>query len=248
MRRIPLVILALFACDLFLVIAPVIDHSVDSPIARLRTFIHLDAENTLQAWYSSMQWLAAGILFGLMFIHAYRSQLPGALAIGLLAAACVAFSVDEIAGIHEWIGQRSDALLPGGDRANTPLFRTGIWPILLGIPVLATLFVIVVRARRIFLPRSPKALSMLTAGLIIMFTGALAVELAVNLIGSRTADPDLALVQLVCEEFLEMLGVSIVVWSGLELLRTYGFELRIPVAMRLADSRPTALSPRPSGT
>lgn len=228
-RRVPVPVALLFAMDIALVAAPVIDYWSGSPFGRLRHLIDLDAENTLPTWYSSMQWFCAAFLFALLTIHAYRSRLRGLTAAAALALACCAFSIDEIAGIHEWLGHKSDALLPGGSRAATGLWSTGLWPFLLGIPVLLMLTVVVIRIRDIFVARSPRALQLLVVGLVIMFTGALGVELAANLVGTGSGNGGLVLSQLVLEEFMEMLGVSFIVWSAYDVLLAYGFELKMPV-------------------
>lgn len=228
LQRVPFWIVVLLLLDVALIAAPVIDYWLGSPFSRLTLLIHLDRENSLQSWYSSMQWFCAGILFGTLVVHLIRNQPAGLWAMAGLSLLFFVFSVDEITGVHEWVGQKSDALLPGGDRGNTALWRTGIWPLLIGIPVLALLALSVVRIRRLFLPHSRQAFALLIAGLTIMFTGALVVELGANLIEVRPGNRGLILLQLVCEEFLEMLGVSLVVWSAYELLRAYGFELRVP--------------------
>ncbi len=247
MRRIPPLVLALFTINIVLILLPVIDYAAGSPFSKLRNFFYLDAETTLQAWYSSMQWFLAASLFGAFALYAYRSRLPGMLAIVAFTGLCLAFSVDEIAGIHEWLGERSDALLPGGDRANSIFARTGIWPILIGVPMLVVLAVMVFRARRIFLPRASLAFWLLAIGLATMFTGALAIELLANLLDKPTDASEyqaIHLLQHATEEFLEMLGVSLIVWSGLELLKTYGFALQTPApAVSAAAAREARRAP-----
>ena len=228
LRQIPLLILALLAVDVALVLAPAIDYAAGSPYPRLRKLLDLGGEMTVQAWYSSVQWAVAAALFAFVFFHAYRNRMQGAIPMGLLTLACLAFSVDEVVAVHEWIGDKSDVLLPGGDRANTSFSRTGIWPFLLGIPVLAILGTLVVRVRHIFIPRSRRALLLLIAGLAAMFTGALAVELAVNLVEPTDDYSGWLLLQHVFEEFLEMLGITLIIWSGLALLRDHGFVLQMP--------------------
>jgi len=41
----------------------------------------------------------------------------------------------------------------------------------------------------------------------------------------------LFLTQVVVEEFLEMLGVTLIAWSASSLLDAYGFQLRLPAAV-----------------
>lgn len=231
MRRMPVPVIALLVVDVVLIALPVIDHAFGSPYNRLRHFLSLDDETTLQAWYSSIQWFVAGGLYGVLFIYAHRSQRRGMLAIGLFASMCIAFSLDEIAWIHEWVGQKLDVFLPGGDRANTIFSRTGLWPLLIGLPVLGVLTAILLRARAIFFPFSPRAFRLLATGLVIMFTGALVIELMVNALERPVDYGGIHLLQHASEEFLEMSGVTIIVWSGLEILQAHGIELHIPEAV-----------------
>lgn len=230
MRRVPFFILLLLAADAVLIVLPAIDLALGSPFSKIRHLVSLDDETTLQAWYSSMQWFVAACLYGALFIYAYRSKLRGAVAVGLFASLCLAFSVDEIVWIHEWLGQKSDALLPGGTRKSTILSRTGIWPVLIGVPVLIALAIIVARARSLFFPHSPRAFRLLAIGLIVMFTGALAIELTVNALERPIQYGWINFLQHASEEFMEMLGVTIIVWSGLEILQAHGIELHMPDA------------------
>lgn len=94
--------------------------------------------------------------------------------------------------------------------------------------MLAALALIVQQMRRVFLPVAPRALRLLVTGLVIMFTGALLIELGANLFEKIPEYPALNLVQLVVEEFLEMLGVSFIVWAAYELLHAQGFALKMP--------------------
>lgn len=228
--RLPTLAVALLAIDVLLIVAAATNFLLGAPFARINDLVYLDGETTLQAWYSSVQWLLAGALFGMLALHALRARLRGALALAAFSALCIVFSIDEITGIHEWLGRKSDVLLPGGDRQNTVLWRTGIWPLLIGIPVLVVLAVLTVRMRAIFVPRARHALTVLVAGLVVMFSGALAVELAVNWVDSAPSARGWLLLEHAVEELLEMIGVTLIVWSALDTLRIYGFALTVPSA------------------
>lgn len=231
LRRIPVFIAVLIALDVALVLAPMIDFWLGSPYAIVRNTLNLDSEHSLPAWYSSIQWFCVGALFGVLAIGAFMSNFkklpPGFATMAIFSLVCIAFSADEIVGIHEWLGLRSDALLPGGDRANISLWRTGVWPLLIGMPVVVIFVYMVMRMRRVFAP-SPRALRLFIGGLALMFAGALLLELAANLIATPKESRGLVMLQVGAEEFLEMLGVSVLAWSALDLLRAYGVELRAP--------------------
>lgn len=228
LRRLPILVLLLLAADVALAVAPLLDAWVGQPFRRLTNFLNPDGENTLPTWYSSMQWFSAGALFALFAIYAAWQRLRGMLSVAALAFACLAFSIDEIAEIHEQLGMTSDALFSSGTRHGTAFWSTGLWPFVIGVPVVVALGVVVRGMRTLFTERAPAALRLLIAGLVIMFTGALAVELGSNLVADGAGRTGAELLQVVLEEFLEMLGVTFIVWSACELLGAYGFALKLP--------------------
>lgn len=224
--RIPLAIALLFACDFGLVLLSVVDFLIGSPSATLRRWLDLNAEDSLPAWYSSVQWFCAALLLALIPAYLWRRQ-PGwsTRAIAALALVCLLFSVDEILGIHEWLGVKVDALLPGGAREGTALWRTGIWPFAIGLPVVLALgAVLLMLDRRMHGPRR-RAIRLLAFGFAVMFSGALILELAGNLVELRPENAAAVLAQLVVEELFEMLGVTLIVWSAWELLLAHGFSM-----------------------
>lgn len=229
-RRIPLLIALLFAADLLLALIATVDFAAGHPFPRLSNLFNLDTESTIPTWYSSMQWFCAGAMFSLFAAHAWRSRMRGALCIVAVALACLTFSVDEIAEIHERLGAAADTLMSHGTRHGTALWSTGLWPFLIGIPVIAMLTVVVRGTRHIFLARAPHALGLLIVGFVVMFTGALVVELGANLLGATAPHGGWFTAQVVAEELLEMLGVTLITWSASSLLQAYGFEVRIPAA------------------
>jgi hypothetical protein len=70
---------------------------------------------------------------------------------------------------------------------------------------------------------------------IIMFSGALLVELAKNLIGADAAGGGAAMMQVVLEEFLEMIGVTVIIWAAYDLVVAHGFALSTPLASMAAQ-------------
>lgn len=173
--------------------------------------------------------------------YGYRSRLRGWLLVAGIALMCLAFSVDEITAIHEFLGTISDRLFQSGSREGTALWNTGMWPFVIGIPVLIVISVLVHGMRQVFVATASGALWKLIAGFVIMFTGALVIELGANLISVVPDSQGLVLGQVVLEEFLEMLGVTFIVWSAYELLAGYGFGLRVPAVAGFSPTpRPTA--------
>ena len=242
-RRIPLLIVLLFAADITLALIPVIDFEAGHPFQRVSNLFNLDTESTVPTWFSSMQWFCAGAMFALFAFNALRSRMRGAVSIAALALACIVFSIDEIAEIHERLGSALDAFMDNGSRAGTALWSTGLWPFLIGIPAIAMLAIAVRGTRHIFLRRAPRALVLLIVGFIVMFTGALGVELASNLIDASAPHGGWFLTQVVTEEFMEMLGVTFIAWSAATLLQAYEFELRMPA---IPPQQRTEVRPRPA--
>jgi hypothetical protein len=243
LRQIPPLIALLFAADVALALIPVIDFALGHPFPRLSNLFNLDTESTVPTWYSSMQWFCAGAMFALFAFHAWRSRMRGALSIVVLALACLTFSLDEIAEIHERLGFAADALMSHGSREGTALWSTGLWPFVIGIPAIALMAVAVRGTRHVFLARAPRALVLVIVGFVVMFAGALAVELVANLLPATAPHGGLFLAQVVTEEFLEMLGVTLIAWSASSLLTAYGFELRLPAA---APERHADITVRPA--
>ena len=68
-RRVPLWIAFLVLVDVALIVLPALDFWVGQPFARLTSLINLNSENSVQAWYSSMQWFCAGVLFAVGALH-----------------------------------------------------------------------------------------------------------------------------------------------------------------------------------
>ena len=127
-------------------------------------------------------------------------------------------SLDEIASIHEQLGSMSDQLLPAGDRAAMIFPRTGIWMFLIGLPFIALLWALIVAVRP-YLVHERGALAKIIAGMAVMLSGALVVEIFINLFERGSAG---ATIQIVVEELLEMLGATIVLWGSYELARADG--------------------------
>ena len=244
LRGVPLLIAILFAADIVLALIPVVDYAAGHPFPRLSNIFNLDTESTVPTWYSSMQWLCAGAMFALFAFHAWRSRMRGAFSIALLALACITFSIDEIAEIHERLGFIADSLMSHGTRQGSALWSTGLWPFLVGIPAIAAMVTVVRGTRHIFLARAPGALLLVIVGFIVMFTGALAVELVANMLPAAAPHGGLFLAQVEVEEFMEMVGVTLITWSAWSLLVVYGFELRLPQAAT-AEQR-AAVTVRPA--
>lgn len=213
---VPPVILTLIAIDILLCMMYVMNLLLDAPSSKLTALLDLNGENSIPAWYSSMQYFLAFLLSSVYVKNLVR-QNSKAILLLLLPAMFLLMSIDESVMIHEWLGRRTDVLLPGGDRAGTMFQQTGIWMIVLGLPFLI-LFFSWARSVRKHLP-SP-ALNKLVLGLCIMLSGALGCEFISNFIRSSFVTAEIVL-----EEGLEMIGTTIMLWAVYELVTEYVDEM-----------------------
>jgi hypothetical protein len=221
----PVGIWLLFALDLALTLAYIADYLAGSPSVQLRHWLDLGDERSLATWYSSMQWFCAALLFGLIPASLRKRPSRTVLALAGVALLCLVFSVDEAIGVHEWLGRKSDALLPGGDRHNTSLWRTGVWPLLIGMPAAGAVALLLGALWRGLSADERAAGRTLIAGFAILFCGAVGVELFSNLNDARPEHRALVVLQCSLEELLEMIGVTAIVWSGYGFARARGLEL-----------------------
>jgi hypothetical protein len=207
--RIPLLILFCFAADLALGLVFLVDAAWGDTMQHF----HLEMEANVPTWYASAQLQLVALLLGLFACARFERSNPDTWLLALLPLVFIALSADETAGVHEWIGYRSDALLPGGSREGTALARTGIWMFVLGLPLAALLLYAVHRLRAYL--SYPGVLPKFVAGLAVFLVGAAGVEVLVNFVedGSQAH-----MVQVFFEEVLEMAGVTTMLWAARDLL------------------------------
>lgn len=186
-------------------------------------------EGNVPTWYASLQWsLAAGLL------TVYALMAPLGLSRGmrlyLPALGALFLSMDESAAIHEWIGLRSDFLLPDQTRSGTIVSVTGIWMlILLPLAILAGLWV--ARLLADHLRAAPRAALLFAAGALLFVLGAGVLELGGNVASeSRSLLIGIA----IAEEVTELMGASMVVWGAWELLQVSGLRVNRPTLHRAA--------------
>ncbi|MCO6415638.1 hypothetical protein JYK14_05530 [Siccirubricoccus sp. KC 17139] len=205
---------ALLAVDLALVVANLLAFALSG---RIPILIYLDEEGNLPAWWSSAKLLLAGLLLALVALRSRRVDRAGWM-LGLLAAAFIAMSVDEVSGLHERAGVELDELI--GDRTGTAFHRTGLWVFAIGLPAALAMTCGVHRLAR-FLGQVPGAPRQLLTGICLLMAGAIGVEAAGNFVfpegeveAGRLRGTDLAVICL--EEFLEMAGSSVLFWASLQ--------------------------------
>jgi hypothetical protein len=218
MVRIPAVIAMLLLIDLIFGFLYLSDYAAGQPLGELTSFIDLNGEQNLPTWYSSVQWFLVAALLGVFAWKNVGMREAGSWLLLALPSVFLFFSLDEVAQIHEWLGDKSDILLPGSDRANTPFFHTGIWMFVLGLPFLA-FFVALILSMRAYFRRAPGSLVRMFAGMAVMLAGTIGFETLHNFVDPGSIYGAL---QIAFEETCEMLGATLILWGSYELLRGHG--------------------------
>ena len=221
--RVPLLILVFFAVDLALVIAHVLDYLAGNPHWMLTMFLDLGRENNLPTWYSSIQWFSVAVLLAIFVRANFRISHLNSWPLLMLPMIFLAFSLDEVATIHERLGNKLDIFLPGGSRQNTLFSTTGIWMFAIGFPFVVLVGFLFLSVRTYFC-RTPGAFTKIVLGMAITLAGALGIETFANFVGSNSAH---TMLQVISEELCEMLGSTIVLWGSYDLLCRYRFNLTV---------------------
>src|SRR5687767_14324038 len=110
--RVPPFILVLFIIDMALGLSYLTNELVRRPYAILTVFLDFDGEGNLPTWYSSIQWFCVSTFMGLFAHSNFSIAQRKSWLLPALPLLFLAFSLDEVAQTHEWLGQKSDILLP----------------------------------------------------------------------------------------------------------------------------------------
>jgi hypothetical protein len=194
---------------------------IGGPISVISVAFDLDGEGSISAWFSSIQLFVVSALFGLLLYRKAHRIDQRAFFLGSLTAAFLVLSLDEYIQIHEHLGILTDALLPGGDRENTAFRNTGIWMFVIGVPAGAVLVWLAFSVRDYF-RAAPTSLAWFFCGMAVWLGGALGLEAIGNLFERGSLAYAL---EVSGEEWMEMAGVSMMVWSLLLVLRADGLSL-----------------------
>jgi hypothetical protein len=252
--RIPAFVLGFYLIDLVLGFAYLVNVSSGCQIETLNNFLNLEREANLPTWYSSLQLSIAAALLAIFAYWNFRLERASSWVLLLFPLLLLVLSMDESTEIHEWMGYKSDSLLPGGDRKNTPFYYTGIWMFLIGIPFLIGFTALLMTLRTYFRTTRGVLFKFLLGGFLLV-GGATGVETATNFIPLRSW---LFYSEIFLEEVLEMVGVTTILWGAYSLLEGNGFSIHlVPVkispspnlAARKAkkDGLPDEKAPAPTG-
>jgi hypothetical protein len=210
-----------FICDFALALLYLMNWEAHEPFHKINQLLDLDGEANLPSWYSSMQLFLTACLLAVFTYCRFDKKEKNSWILIAWPLVFVFLSFDETAKIHEWLGGKSDVLLPGGTRAHTLFWSTGIWMFLLGIPFL--LFMLgLIYSLKIYLRGRSQVIFKLFAGLLIFIGAAAGIEMAANLFPKESAGH---VIEIFCEELGEMIGETFFLWASYELLGSCGFSL-----------------------
>ena len=211
-------VVGLICLDVGLTLLYLVDYAAGRPYAPFSQFIDLDGEKNLPTWWSSIQWFCVAAAFWVFAIRNVGRRPSRSWLLLILPAIFLAFSLDEVATIHEYIGYMSDVLLPNGERNTSLVSHTGLFFILFGVPF-AILFAGLVTAILPFLARLPRARNRIVAGMALMLIASIGIEALSNLLvpGSPAAT-----LQIAAEELSEMIGSTLVLWGSVGLALELG--------------------------
>lgn len=218
LKKMPPLILFLFGADLALGLLYLVN-ALHEPVSKISPMLDLDGEANLPTWYSSMQLLLVAGLLAIFVVNRVDKKDRQSWSLLLWPLIFIFLALDEILGLHEWLGMASDVLLPGGSRRNTIWAYTGVWMFLLGIPFLLMMLALLASSKK-YLRDQPAVSKKLLVGLVVFVGAACGIEIFSNFV-SHTGK--LYVLEVFFEELGEMLGETILVWAAYELL---SFSLR----------------------
>lgn len=211
--------LGLILVELLLVTGYVLNVLWGSPSWIVTRLVDLDDEGSIATWFSSMQLFVVGLLFFFKSRHANAVELPSATFFCILGLGFIFLSIDEAAAIHEKINivLKQVVFMPRfkGDH--------GVW--IYVYVLLAGIFLSLTLRNFIALWKHSRRIAFIMAiGLLTFVTGAVLLEI----IGYQFLRNDMTswryVTEVALEEFLEMLGISIVLYGVLLLLMEVNIE------------------------
>ena len=211
---VPRFVVVMIVIALALGLAYLLNHLLGLQYDYLADFVDLDGEANLPTWYASIEWFGVAAVFWLFAArHVARSDIRSWFLL-LLPAVFLALSVDEVAGSHDYLGVLADRLLPNGTREDTLVPQTGLWFLVVGVPF-AVGFATLIGAVFPYLASSPRAFIKLITGMACFLIGAIGIEALSNFVVEGSIQ-GVGLV--LSEELAEMIGATIVLWGGYELI------------------------------
>ena len=199
-RQASLILATAVAIDLAVGLAHLVNENGLPLLDRSTAFLDLGAEHNLPTWWSSVKLFTIGALFALL-VPRLRRWPEVLVVVGFAALVFVMLSLDEFAGIHEFIGRRT---------RSEALPVSGLWPFLFGGLGLASAGVIAVGGMPLW-RRDRTAALCVAGGLALYAVGAAGLDLLVNVIAPESPAMHAATF---AEEMLEMFAASAILFGA----------------------------------
>ncbi len=210
------VLFCLLGLELALVAVYVLVHLVglDMPRGTVRALFDLSGDLSIPAWFSSVQLFVIG---GVLLVASRNNQWEQHLPSSFLAAGGLVFfflSVDEGAAIHERITHAARSW-----ELDWLLFKGGHGAWITVYSVIA-LFIAFIAGRHFRMAWRHFQHEILVGlyGAVMLVAGAVGFEIVSYLFLRSGSTPRLYKAEVVCEEFLEMSGVSVILYAALLLV------------------------------
>lgn len=212
-RSIPRLVVLLFVFDASLVAIYLVDHWLGAPLMKHTHQHDLNGEANFPAWFSSAKYLTSSILFWFCIHGRLHLREPRTWLLAFFPLMLLGFSCDEVAQIHESLGRHADILVLPVAREHSAFKNTGVWTIVIGAPAILVILVGLIAMGRHTFRRGP-VLTRFVLGLAIMLTGSVGLETLSNFLPDHGGFYEIAL-----EEYLEMLGATLMLWAAFEQAR-----------------------------
>lgn len=202
--RIPRLVLALLLSDLVLIGLYLGDAASGGALG---PNVDLNREGNLPTRFAAGQLATVAVVFGVVALRWFDPREPRTWLLWGLPLLFSVLALDELMRFHERAGLWLDEL-PGADRRELPLRRTGIWMFAIGVPFvvgLAGYF----RLVRSFFGR--RALTLAGVGFAVFMGGAIGFETFANFVDSGSREET---IQVLAEEGSELVGVTVILWGA----------------------------------
>lgn len=206
-REILWTLAVLVTFELALIFGFLLEQAIGVPSWTVHRLLNVNFENSIATWVSTIQLAVAGILVGLALLRRDRRYDPTAWFIACISALLLAMSMDEQLQLHEavtqWAERNDDVPSHLGNQIIliAPVLGFGLLLAALSWRQLGILW----RGHR-------PAFLIMTAGIIVFFAGAIGLDTIAHMYLQEGSWP--YLLEAAAEEFLEMLGGTLMMLGG----------------------------------
>jgi len=200
----------LVAIEVLFVLIFFIDYLLGTPIWIIHTYFYLDGEMNIPAWFSSIQLSLVGIVFLLRAYQPVSSDYPSPVFMLMLGAGFLFLSADELTKIHETFSKTLKSI------EWVPRFKggNGLW---ISVYLLLCLTFVLTTYRHFCAMWNlyRKESFFMMTGIMVFLLGAVGFEIISYQFLRDDTSSMLYQVEVAVEEFLEMMGISLVLYGSI---------------------------------